>query len=113
MFVFTDKYVKGYAFDDEKTEKELGLKAHSPQASQFMYKMASKFRHTYIGVGPGHVIPKVSEGTLKIVFVLDSGDDYEELKNRELKDVAGWFRAAVKETLSGPEVFLNYDHPDA
>jgi len=105
MLVFNEIYVKGYAFDHDKVNKVFGVEPHSPVAFALMRAIASKYRDSYIAVAGGR-LPEDDPETRRLIFVLGSGNDYDELKKKELTDVAPWFEAAQKDTLTGPNVYI-------
>ncbi|CAA7258859.1 unnamed protein product [Cyclocybe aegerita] len=108
MLVFNEKYVKGYAFDHDKVKKAFDVEPYSHVAFSLMRTIASKYRHSYIAVAGGR-LPEDDLETRRVVFVLDSGNDYDELK-KELMDVAPWFEATQENTLTGPDVYIYLDY---
>jgi hypothetical protein len=82
-FVFVHKYIKGYAFDHDKVAKAFNCEPYSKEAYHVLHIISKKYRQSYIAAATGRP-PEDSSDSLKIILVLASGDDYEELKNREL-----------------------------
>ncbi|PPQ84992.1 hypothetical protein CVT25_010524 [Psilocybe cyanescens] len=109
MLVFNEKYVKGYAFDHDKVKKAFDVEPNGHVAFSLMRTIASKHRDSYIAVAGGR-LPEDGSETRRAIFVLDSGNDYDELKKKELTDVAPWFEAAQKNTLTGPDVYIYLDY---
>ena len=85
-----------------------GVEPHSSVAFSLMRMIASKYRHSYTAVAGGR-LPEDDPETFRLIFVLDSGNDYDELKKKELTDVAPWFEAAQKDTLTGLNVYIYLD----
>ncbi|PPQ92942.1 hypothetical protein CVT25_000106 [Psilocybe cyanescens] len=109
MLVFNEKYVKGYAFNHDKVKKVFDIEPNGHVAFSLMCMIVSKHRDSYIAVAEGH-LPKDNSETRRAIFVLDSGNDYDELKKKELTDVAPWFKAAQKNTLTRPDVYIYLDY---
>ncbi|KAG5649606.1 hypothetical protein H0H81_002877 [Sphagnurus paluster] len=109
MLVFNEKYVKGYAFDHDKVKKVFNIEPYSNVAFSLMRTIASEHRDSYIAVAGGR-LPEDDPETRRVIFVLDSGNDYDKLKKKELTDVAPWFEAAQENTLTGPNVYIYLDY---
>ena len=90
-FVFVHKYVKGYAFDQNKVAKAFNCEPYSNGAYHVLHLIKDIYGQSYIVTATGY-LPEDSSNKLKIILVLASGDNYEELKNRELEDVEPWFK---------------------
>ena len=106
MLIFTDKYLKGYEFDHAKVSIAFGCKPHSPEAYRILDAIHSLHRDSYIAGGIGRSMEPGSED--KIILVLASGDDKDELEKQEVK-IEPWFEEATKAALSGPYVYINQD----
>ena len=100
--VFRQKFIKGYEFDREKVEKAFNC---DPLA--VLETIEDLYHESYIGR-----LPQDPVGKLRIILVLDCGDDYEELKSRKVGDVDSWFEQAKATTLTGPDVYLSDDYVD-
>jgi len=86
-----------------------GCEPHSDGAFAALHTIASRHRDSYIATALGR-LPEDPPQERKNIFVLDSGDDLDELKNRQLKDVASWFEAAKDDAVSGPNVYIYCDY---
>jgi len=104
--VFRQKFIKGYEFDREKVEEAFNC---DPLA--VLETIEDIYHDSYIGSAGGR-LPQDPVGKLRIILVLDCGDDYEELKGRKVGDVDSWFEQAKATTLTGPDVYLSDDYVD-
>jgi len=105
--VFTHRYLKGYEFDHNKVAKAFDCKPYSDEAYGYLHLIHKIYRLSYIAAATGHLPNDCSKR--KIILVLASGDDYDELKDRELEDVEPWFEDATKTALTGPNVYIRDD----
>lgn len=101
------KYVKGYHVDEERACK-LGDVEFNPVERLKSVMVASRMidRDDYMVTAVGYQVDD-HEKTHKFIFVLDFGDDYDELMQREL-DIAGKdsLLRAAEFILSGPYVYV-------
>ena len=83
ILVFRQNFIKGYEFDREKLQPTCCFEDF--------------YHESYIGSARGR-LPRDPVGKLRIILVLDCGDDYEELKSRKVGNVDSWFEQ-VKATI--------------
>lgn len=101
------KYVKGYQVDEERACK-LGEVDPTPAERLKSVMVASRMidRDDYMVTAVGYQVTD-DEKTRKFIFVLDFGDDCDELMKREL-DIVGKdsLLQAAEFILSGPFVYV-------
>jgi len=105
--ILASKYVKGYQIDEDRACK-LGEVEPTPVERLKSVVAASRMidRDDYMVAAVGYRVDD-PEKTHKFIFVLDLGDEYDELVKREL-DVVGKdsLLRAAEFILSGPFVYV-------
>lgn len=100
------KYVKGYQFDHRKACQQFSCEPYTAEALQLLDIVVKNMnRDDYITMVAGYRVSD-QEMRTEVIFMLDGGDDLEDLDKRPISLDNRPSITAAKSFLSGPFVYV-------